>query len=70
MGVTDDDTLHVYPINDLIEHELVSKPLNSLYGLDDVGCVCGPTATPVERDDGSIAWMLVHHSLDGREASE
>lgn len=31
------------------------------------GCVCGPTTQPVERDDGSISWLLVHHALDGRE---
>lgn len=43
---------------DLVEHELA----------DD--CVCGPTAEPVKRDDGSIGWVVIHHSLDGREASE
>lgn len=50
---------HVFPLGDLIEHDTEG---------DD--CVCGPTATPVEQDDGGIAWMTVHHSLDGREQRE
>jgi len=29
--------------------------------------VCGPTVEPVVRDDGSMGWLIVHHSLDGRE---
>lgn len=52
-----DQTLHVIPLVDLVDHEL-----------DD--CVRGPTAVPVERDDGSIAFYYTHHSLDGREANE
>lgn len=51
--------IHVLPINDLIEHEDEGED-----------CVCGPDLEPVERDDGSIAWMVVHHSLDGRELNE
>lgn len=49
--------LHVTPVGDLIEHE-TSR---------DGECACGPTDRPVKRDDGSIAWIAVHHSLDGRE---
>jgi hypothetical protein len=30
-------------------------------------CVCGPTTVPVPRDDGSMGWQIIHHSLDGRE---
>lgn len=52
---TDGDPVHVYPVGDLVEHEL-----------DGDGCVCGPADVPVERDDGSMAWMVVHHALDGR----
>lgn len=52
-------TLHVVPLNDLIEHDR-----------DGEDCPCGPTIKPVERDDGSIAWMVVHASLDGRELTE
>lgn len=51
--------LHVLPVHDLIEHEDTG---------DD--CPCGPTSQPVERDDGSIVWLVMHHSLDAREAHE
>lgn len=52
-------TVHVLPINDLIEHE-------------DSGtsCVCGPQERPVKHDDGSVGWVVVHNSLDGREVAE
>lgn len=49
------DDVHVYPVNDLVDHDL-----------DGGDCACGPTAEPVERDDGSMGWVLVHHALDGR----
>lgn len=51
-------TLHVMPIADLVEHS------------EDEDCVCGPRTEPAQRDDGSMGWVLVHHSLDGREAHE
>lgn len=47
-------TIHVEPINDLIEH------------LHD-NCPCGPAVEAVFRDDGSNGWMVTHYSLDGRE---
>jgi hypothetical protein len=50
------DAIHTVPVNDLIEHDTAT---------DD--CVCGPEAEAVERDDGSFGWLLIHHSLDGRE---
>lgn len=50
--------IHVMPNGDLIEHS------------DSDDCLCGPTADPVARDDGSYGWVHVHHSLDGREARE
>lgn len=50
--------LHVYPLDDLIAHTL------------DDECPCGPEDRPVERKDGSIGWLAVHHSLDGREQRE
>ncbi|MFE3461382.1 hypothetical protein ACFXKD_27880 [Nocardiopsis aegyptia] len=50
-------TVHVVPLGDLIEHE-------------DEDCPCGPTPEPVEADDGSIGWVITHHSLDGRELHE
>jgi hypothetical protein len=48
-------TVHVYPVNDLVEHET---------GGDD--CVCGPDVEFV--DGGGI--LISHHSLDGRELTE
>lgn len=51
--------IHVYPVNDLVEHDT-----------DSDACVCGPTPEAVPRDDGSMGWLMVHHSLDGREARE
>jgi hypothetical protein len=51
-------TAHVVPRGDLVEHETS----------DD--CPCGPTAQPVTRDDGSVGWVMLHHSLDGRERGE
>lgn len=50
------DNVHVLPVSDLIEHDEVG---------DD--CPCGPTVEPVERQDGSFGWLIIHHSLDGRE---
>jgi hypothetical protein len=52
------DPYHVIPLGDLIEHECSED------------CPCGPEPQPVERDDGSMGWVLSHHSLDGREAHE
>ena len=52
-------TVHVVPVNDLIEHET-----------DDGDCPCGPSVEPVFRDDGSNGWLITHHSLDGREQEE
>jgi hypothetical protein len=51
--------LHVLPVGDLIEHEDTGN-----------GCPCGPRAEPYEQDDGSYHWLMVHHSLDGRESWE
>jgi hypothetical protein len=53
--------LHVYPEHDLVEHDTST---------DEPDCACGPETRPVEQEDGSIGWLLVHHSLDGREAHE
>jgi hypothetical protein len=53
------DDRHVYPVNDLVEHDTSGEP-----------CVCGPEMQPVERADGSIGYVVIHHSLDGRELHE
>lgn len=50
--------LHVLPVGDLIDHTTS----------DD--CPCGPRAEAVHRGDGSYGWLIVHHSLDGREEFE
>lgn len=52
------DTMHVVPVGDLVEHETTAD------------CVCGPATEAVFREDGSNGWLVVHHSLDGREAFE
>jgi len=57
--MTDSDVWHVYPERDLIEHDT-----------DTDGCLCKPTVTGVQREDGSYGWVSTHHSLDGREFSE
>lgn len=53
----DTDDVHVSPEDDVVEH--VAED-----------CICGPRTEPLKRDDGSIDWMIVHHSLDGRERLE
>jgi hypothetical protein len=54
-------TLHVTPVHDLVDHDTSSA---------EPDCVCGPEVRPVAQDDGSMGWLLVHHSLDGREQAE
>lgn len=53
------DELHVSPIDDLVTHDF-----------GDMGCICGPTTEPVKRADGSVGWVVIHHSMDGREAHD
>lgn len=54
------DTYHVVPVDDLIEHDTS--------GEED--CICGTDTEPVEREDGSMGWLVSHYSLDGRELHE
>ena len=51
-------TLHVMPRGDLVEHEAADE------------CVCGPETEARKSPDGSYRWLVVHHSLDAREAHE
>jgi hypothetical protein len=51
-------TVHVVPVNDLVEHEC-----------EGTDCICGPDLEQVEGDDGD-GWLVTHHSLDGRERFE
>jgi len=53
------DSVHVLPSGDLVAHDSEG---------DD--CVCGPGVEPVKRRDGSVGWLVIHHSLDGREVDE
>ena len=53
------DRMHVFPVGDLVAHDTESED-----------CFCGPRIWPVKRDDGSVGWVVTHHSLDGREKNE
>lgn len=59
-GTDGADYAHVVPINDLVEHEAD----------DDGECPCGPVVQPIEREDGTIAWVYIHNALDGRDLEE
>lgn len=52
-------TVHVSPINDLIDHDT-----------DTDDCLCGPSIEAVDDGDGGYGYVLTHHSLDGRERRE
>lgn len=49
-------TVHAFPWDDLIDHVT-----------DGSGCPCGPSTEAIFRPDGSNGWLVLHHSLDGRE---
>lgn len=53
------DGAAIAPTDDQIVHDLAGDE-----------CVCGPQVVPVTRGDGSVGWLYVHNSLDGREAAE
>jgi hypothetical protein len=55
------NTVHVRPIRDLVDHDASTT---------EPDCVCGPEVRPAVQEDGSMGWLLVHHSLDGRERAE
>jgi hypothetical protein len=54
-------TLHVVPVADLVGHDTSTS---------EADCICRPETRPVTRADGSIGWLIVHHSLDCREHLE
>jgi hypothetical protein len=60
-GATKVTTLHVTPLCDLVVHDTSTA---------EPDCVCGPEVRPAAQEDGSVGWLLVHHSLDGREQAE
>lgn len=55
---TADNVVHVVPLDDLIVHDFA----------DD--CPCGPTTRPSPMPRGRVGWIVTHHSLAGREATE
>lgn len=57
----DSNVRHVSPMGDEVEHDTSTT---------EPGCICGPQVQPVPRQDGSMGWVIVHHSLDGREQTE
>jgi hypothetical protein len=57
ISIGQDDGFHIIPLYDRVGH-------------DPDNCVCGPTTDAVPRADGSMGWVIVHHSLDGREQHE
>ncbi len=54
----DDGSVHIVPLEDLVAHE-------------PNDCPCGPdTEFVANAADGPDGWLITHHSLDAREASE
>ncbi|MFJ9671328.1 hypothetical protein ACIRP5_11140 [Streptomyces sp. NPDC101221] len=51
-------TLHVTPISDQVDHDTSTA---------EADCVRGPEVRPALQAGGAVGWLLVHHSLDGRE---
>jgi hypothetical protein len=58
MAVGVGNVLHVVPLGDLIEHDTAGE------------CACIPEPRRTPCADGSDGWLIVHRSLDGREARE
>lgn len=53
--------VHVLPVNDLVAHE------------ETTDCICGPDVEYIDPETGDSypsGPLVVHHSLDGREANE
>lgn len=58
-----DNVTHIYPLNDLDEHDLITK--HTRIGLAYCECKCNPS---IQRDGEMI--LVVHNSFDGREVFE
>ncbi len=76
-------TVHVVPLEDPIEHAVPGalaiaavKPGDAWLCIeqragDDESCVCVPDVEYVPAEDGGPdGWLIIHHSLDGREQRE
>lgn len=59
------DVMHVYPVNDLIDHDLDGHP-DVAHTTPFNLCACGPDVTYLST--GMV--VVTHHSLDGREQYE
>ena len=55
---TEPGLVHVHPLGDLLEHDLTED------------CPCGPAPRLATGQGGPDGWLIVHHSLDGRETRE
>ncbi|WP_213816242.1 hypothetical protein [Glaciihabitans sp. dw_435] len=56
------------PLNTVGEVHVVPNRDRVIHAPTD--CICGPTTEACMRPDGSNGWVVVHHSLDGRESRE
>ncbi len=72
-------TVHVVPVDDLIQHIAPPDPsadtgawlcVEELASDSLEDCPCGPLTIPITAEDGSLGWLVTHHSLDGRELRE
>ncbi len=79
-------TIHVVPLEDPIEHVVPGGiPTSAIAAVkpgdawlcieqgagDEESCVCMPDVEHVPAEDGGPdGWLIIHHSLDGRELSE
>ncbi|AYD81553.1 hypothetical protein HYP71_gp059 [Arthrobacter phage KBurrousTX] len=52
---TDGSPVHVWPLEDTIEHHL-----------EGTGCPCEPKTEEVPREDGTTGVMISHNAMDGR----
>lgn len=54
-------TIHVYPINDLIDHR-IDEPA------DSISCPCDPTVEWLDEDGEPLEEpIVIHNAIDGRE---
>lgn len=56
MEPPDIDNVHVFPVDDVIGHEV-----------DGEDCPCLPEIEPIVLEDGSIRYVYIHHAWDGRD---
>lgn len=55
------NVFHVTPMRYLTGHDTSSA---------EPDCACRPQVGLAPQEDGSMGWLLAHHSLDGREQVE